>query len=223
MFPSAGWSRPRSYGVRRSAMIEARSSCRSPWPAGQVLDVLLGDAQLRGLIAARRLDPLGRLANALGRGALDDRDGGGRPHSPVELPLLGATAGAADLSAAGPGGLVESGPELHTELSPPSAGVHRIPRQQGRHPKSVVFAPNSTPWRRRDEQSHSACVLCRRKCQIPSQPLQLKFVEGTTPVHYCPTFSAPQQHLRVWGTRWRGRREQLHQWTAVEQVELENS
>ena len=61
----------------------------------QLLDVLLGDAQLRGLIAARRLDPLGRLANALGRGALDDRDGGGRPHSPVELPLLGATAGAA--------------------------------------------------------------------------------------------------------------------------------
>ena len=41
--------------------------------------------------------------------------------------------------------------------------------------------------------------------------------------HYCPTFSAPQQHLRVWGTRWRGRREQLHQWTAIEQVELENS
>ena len=34
MFPSAGWSRPRSYGVRRSAMIEARSSCRSRWPAG---------------------------------------------------------------------------------------------------------------------------------------------------------------------------------------------
>ena len=62
----------------------------------QLLDVLLGDAQLRGLIAARRLDPLGRLANALGRGALDDHDGGGRPHSPpVELPLLGATAGAA--------------------------------------------------------------------------------------------------------------------------------
>ena len=28
----------------------------------QLLDVLLGDAQLRGLIAARRLDPLGRLA-----------------------------------------------------------------------------------------------------------------------------------------------------------------
>ena len=61
----------------------------------QLLDVLLGDGQLRGLIAARRLDPLGRLANALGGGALDDRDGGGRPHSPVELPLLGATAGAA--------------------------------------------------------------------------------------------------------------------------------
>ena len=40
--------------------------------------------------------------------------------------------------------------------------------------------------------------------------------------HCCPTFSVPQQHLRVWGTRWRGRREQLHQWTAVEQVELEN-
>ena len=50
----------------------------------QLLDVLLGDAQLHGLIAARRLDPLGRLANALGRGALDDRDGGARPH---RLPL----------------------------------------------------------------------------------------------------------------------------------------
>ena len=46
---------------------------------------------------------------------------------------------------------------------------------------------------------------------------------GFVSSHYCPTFSAPQQHLRVWGTRWRGRREQLHQWTAVEQVELENS
>ena len=40
--------------------------------------------------------------------------------------------------------------------------------------------------------------------------------------HYCPTFSAPQQHLRVWGTRWRGGREQLHQWTTVKQVEQEN-
>ena len=37
-----------------------------------------------------------------------------------------------------------------------------------------------------------------------------------------PHLSAPQQHLRVWGARWRGRREQLHQWTAVEQVELKN-
>ena len=62
----------------------------------QLLDVLLGDAQLHGLIAARRLDLLGRLANAFGRGTLDDRDGGGRPQSPVELPLLGATARAAD-------------------------------------------------------------------------------------------------------------------------------
>jgi len=32
---------------------------------------------------------------SLGGGALDDRDGGGRPHSPVELPLPGAIAGAA--------------------------------------------------------------------------------------------------------------------------------
>ena len=40
--------------------------------------------------------------------------------------------------------------------------------------------------------------------------------------HCCPTFSAPQQHLRVRDTRWRGRQEQLHQWTAVEQVELKN-
>ena len=30
-------------------------------------------------------------------------------------------------------------------------------------------------------------------------------------LHCCPTFSAPQQHLRVRGTRWRGRHEQLHQ------------
>ena len=32
----------------------------------RLLDVLLGDAQLHGLIPARRLDCLGRLANALG-------------------------------------------------------------------------------------------------------------------------------------------------------------
>ena len=51
------------------------------------------------------------------------------------------------LSGAGPGGLVESGPELHTELSPPSAGVHRISWQQGRYPKSVAFAPNATHCR----------------------------------------------------------------------------
>ena len=48
------------------------------------------------IIPARRLDRFGRLANALGRGPPDDRDGGGRSHSPVELLLLGATAGAAD-------------------------------------------------------------------------------------------------------------------------------
>jgi hypothetical protein len=62
----------------------------------QHFDVLLGDAQLHCLIPARRLDRFGRLANALGRGPPDDRDGGGRSHSPVELLLLGATAGAAD-------------------------------------------------------------------------------------------------------------------------------
>ena len=45
--------------------------------------VLLGDAHLHGLIPAWRLDRLGRLANALGRGAPEDRDGGGRPYSPV--------------------------------------------------------------------------------------------------------------------------------------------
>ena len=28
--------------------------------------------------------------------------------------------------------------------------------------------------------------------------------------------------LGVWGARWRGCREQLHQWTAIEQVELED-
>ena len=48
------------------------------------------------IVCARRLDRLGHLANTLGRGPPDDRDGGGRPHSPVELLLLGATAGAAD-------------------------------------------------------------------------------------------------------------------------------
>ncbi len=39
--------------------------------------------------------------------------------------------------------VVESRPELRTELSPPSAGVHKIPWQQGRHPKSLAFAPNA--------------------------------------------------------------------------------
>ena len=58
----------------------------------QLLDVLLGDAQLRGLIVSGVSTPS---VGSLGGGALDDRDGGGRPHSPVALPLLGATAGPA--------------------------------------------------------------------------------------------------------------------------------
>ena len=58
---------------------------------------------------------------------------------------------------------------------------------------------------------------------FPCLVAQARPFSGSASAHYCPTFSAPQQHLRVWGTRWRGRREQLHQWTAVEQVELENS
>ena len=47
-------------------------------------------------------------------------------------------------SVAGPGGLVESGPELHTELSRRRAGSHGIPWQQGRYPKSAASAPNAT-------------------------------------------------------------------------------
>ena len=62
----------------------------------KLLDVLLGDAQLHRLIPARRLGRLGRLANALGRGSLDDHDRGAGPRSPVELLVLGATAGTAD-------------------------------------------------------------------------------------------------------------------------------
>ena len=59
---------------------------------------------------------------------------------------------------------------------------------------------------------------------VPLQALQARAPtdDPSSRHHCCPTLSAPQQHLRVWGTRWRGRREQLHQWTAVEQVELEN-
>ena len=135
----------------------------------QLLDVLLGDAQLRGLIAARRLDPLGRLANALGRGALDDRDGGGRPHSPVDTTVAWCHCRGGGLSVAGPGGLVESGPELHTELSPPSAGVQRNPWQQGRHPKSVSLAPNATPVsRRRETPCARMCEQCAGRCGTSS-------------------------------------------------------
>ena len=50
----------------------------------QLLDVLLGDAQLHCLTPARRLD---RPANALGRGLPDDRDGGGRPGGGRTAPL----------------------------------------------------------------------------------------------------------------------------------------
>ena len=87
----------------------------------QLLDVLLGDAQLRGLIAARRLDPLGRLANALGRGALDDRDGGGRPHSPVEL-----HCGGGRLSVAGPGCWRARGSDGYDQLVIPIIGLNRF-------------------------------------------------------------------------------------------------
>ena len=68
--------------------------------------------------------------------------------------------------------------------------------------------------------------LRNRRCTSPKSVIHISEIRRTRSCrrwHYCPTFSAPQQHLRVWGTRWRGRREQLHQWTAVEQVELENS
>ena len=91
------------------------------------LDVLLGDAQLHRLIPARRLDRLGRFAIALGRGPLDDRAGGGRPHSPVEPTAASCHCQDGRLSVAGPRGLVESGPELHTELSRSRASVHGIP------------------------------------------------------------------------------------------------
>ena len=46
-------------------------------------------------------------------------------------------------SVAGPGNLVESGPELHTELSRRRTGVHGIPWQRARRRKSAAFAPNA--------------------------------------------------------------------------------
>ena len=61
--------------------------------------------------------------------------------------------------------------------------------------------------------SHDIAIIQR----IKGSPSEL--LSAITTV---PHLSAPQQHLRVWGARWRGRREQLHQWTAVEQVELKN-
>ena len=95
-FPSAGWSRPSvvrgtTFGDDRGWVTNGDRQDHRVVLLGQqaqLLDVLLGDAQLRGLIAARRLDPLGRLANALGRGALDDHDGGGRPHRRPHSPPL---------------------------------------------------------------------------------------------------------------------------------------
>jgi len=46
-------------------------------------------------------------------------------------------------SVAGPGRLVESGPELHTELSMATrARVHGSPWQQGRYPMAAASAPN---------------------------------------------------------------------------------
>ena len=120
----------------------------------QHLDVLLGDAQLHCLIPARRLDRFDRLANALGRGPPDERDGGGRSHSRVELLLLGATAGGGRLSVAGPGGLVKSGPELHTEVSRPRAGVHGNPLATGPSSEVSGFRTElrSRPARRRIQQ-----------------------------------------------------------------------
>ena len=98
---SAGWFRPRSYGgttfgddrgyVTNGSRHDHRVVLLGQ--QAQLLDVLLGDAQLRGLIAARRLDPLGRLANALGRGALDDRDGGGGRTAPLSYRCLVALRG----------------------------------------------------------------------------------------------------------------------------------
>lgn len=75
----------------------------------------------------------------------NDRDGGAGRTDPLSYCCLVPLPGRWTVrrSVAGPGGLVESGPELDTELSRPHAGVHGIPWQQGRHPKSKAFAPNS--------------------------------------------------------------------------------
>ena len=44
-----------------------------------------------------------------------------------------------------PGGLVESRPQLHTELVTPRASIHGIPWEQGGDLKLAEFAPNPTP------------------------------------------------------------------------------
>ena len=66
------------------------AGCAS-WP--NCVDVLLGDAQLHGLDAARSLDGLGDAADALGRGAGDGEDGRGLAFGLVDLLLLARLRG----------------------------------------------------------------------------------------------------------------------------------
>ena len=40
--------------------------------------------------------------------------------------------------------------------------------------------------------------------------------------HVVPDVQAQQPHLKVWGSRWRACREELEQWTTVEQSELQD-
>ena len=72
-----------------------------------------------------------------------------------------------DLSVAGPCGLVESGPELHTELVMATRGCSWNPiGNKGRYPMSAASAPNSTrqrDWRLwRDVSSVRVCPWHRR-------------------------------------------------------------
>ena len=90
------------------------------------------------------------------------------------------------------------------------------------------FFGNSPPEPRPDADVAPRAVLAstaayNRKLHEALQTLRLDIqscgktlVEAGTRITTVPHLSVPQQHLRVWGARWRGRREQLHQWTAVE-------
>ena len=105
-------------------------SCRLRGDCSRVAQAVQQPAY-SGLIPARCLDGL---ANALGRGLPDDRDGGGRPHNPVELPPSSRT-------------VLATGDDHHA-CREPEAGLEPRPATDGRQQgtplvhNGVMFMPN---------------------------------------------------------------------------------